>query len=709
MHRLQSWLTLKQTPPTVSCLLVVVFLAFAFSFVIRLIWVYQFDGAGQFYWNNQIMINTNDGYYFAEGARDILASHHEANDLSPVNQPLSRLTAFLATIVPFSFETLILYMPTFFGSLLVVPTVLVGYTLKQPGIGLVAGAMAGIVWSYYNRTMTGYFDSDLLVVVFPAFYTIGAIWAIRTKRYWLLLLAPLIYLVGEEWHNASKHVGHGVFYFLIGYLLLFERQERYGYKLLIMLAIVLTSLAPWLKLSLLVVLTIGFYYFQHRMNDRILFTLAALVAMLFFVFDGFAWLSGILRNTYIIRAVVADEVNLTLKYFGVVNTVREAGQIPFEIFANRISGHMVTFFLSAIGYVLMCVRYPVMLLALPMVALGLFAVQGGLRFTVFAVPWMALGLAYFIFLLGKFLPLWPRITWIVFASAAALYPNIVHIQGYKVPTVFNREEVEVLNQLKNMAQREDYVDTWWDYGYPIRYYSDVKTLVDGGKHDGGSNYPVSFALTYPNIVSAAKISRLDVEMTEKNFQEHCGFSIECMLKHYGEVDPSKFLKALESSNFSLPKKTRDVYFYLPLRMMEIFPTVKLFSNLDLVTGKQNPRPLFYYTTQFQEQNGKIQLGGGIEIIKEGGKINLGGSEYPLKQFIVTAVEQSGRVQKQVQQLNPASPITVIFMQSYNAFLVLDDNMLNSLYIQLFVLDNYPKELFEPVILSPLVKVFKLKI
>jgi len=52
---------------------------------------------------------------------------------------------------------------------------------------------------------------------------------------------------------------------------------------------------------------------------------------------------------------------------------------------------------------------------------------------------------------------------------------------------------------------------------------------------------------------------------------------------------------------------------------------------------------------------------------------------------------------------------IVYMKSYNTFLVLDEAMLNSTYIQLFVFENYDKSLFEPVILDPSSKVFKLKI
>jgi dolichyl-diphosphooligosaccharide--protein glycosyltransferase/undecaprenyl-diphosphooligosaccharide--protein glycosyltransferase len=48
------------------------------------------------------------------------------------------------------------------------------------------------------------------------------------------------------------------------------------------------------------------------------------------------------------------------------------------------------------------------------------------------------------------------------------------------------------------------------------------------------------------------------------------------------------------------------------------------------------------------------------------------------------------------------------MRSYNTILVLDRDMFNSTYIQLFVFENYDKNLFEPVVLEPNAKIFKLK-
>ena len=49
------------------------------------------------------------------------------------------------------------------------------------------------------------------------------------------------------------------------------------------------------------------------------------------------------------------------------------------------------------------------------------------------------------------------------------------------------------------------------------------------------------------------------------------------------------------------------------------------------------------------------------------------------------------------------------MSNYKQFLVVENSVYNSLYFQLFVFENYDKELVEPTILTPLAKVYKLKI
>ncbi|MDF1875193.1 peptide transporter [Sulfurimonas sp. SAG-AH-194-I05] len=715
MNKIKETLHLKKNTLNIKYFLVLMLMAFIFSILVRMIWVDQFSGVDNFKWNNQLMINTNDGYFYAEGARDILAGTHQDNDLSPVSQPLSRLTAFLASILPISFETLILYMPTFFGSLLIVPIMLITRIFKQDMVGFVAALLGGIVWSYYNRTMTGYYDTDLLVVVLPTFFIWGVLYSLSHEDSDSFLIAPLFAIATMHWHGGLVHIVNGVFILTLIYTFFYEKHNLYYYKFLSILVIALTTLPVLVKVLFMIALVTSFHFLRDKLTKKIVISISLLSAFIYLVFGGADWIIGILNNAYITR-IFADDVNLSLHYFGVVGTVREVGSIPFETFANRISGHTLTFWLSIVGYMLFIWRYKLFIVTFPMVILGFFALQGGLRFTVFSVPFMAIGISYFIFIMANIvenlfadnIKEYAKYGFIVLATIAVLYPNIMHIIAYKVPTVFNKEEVVVLDKLGQIATREDYVLSWWDYGYPIRYYADVKTLVDGGKHDGSSNFPVSFALLN-NQTAAANMLRLDVEFTELNFSKPCGPSIECMLKHSNIKNPNALVSALNSKTLQLPTKTRDIFVYLPNRMLNILPTVDLFSNLDLLTGKQKKRPLFFVSKSFTEDTTSIKLGNGVQVMKQGGKIKIGNQLVNLNQFIVTEYDSKGVLHKNIQNIDPTSQVFVIFMKNYNQFLVLDRRLYNSLFIQLFVLENANKDLFEPVILSPLAKVYKLKI
>ena len=68
-----------------------------------------------------------------------------------------------------------------------------------------------------------------------------------------------------------------------------------------------------------------------------------------------------------------------------------------------------------------------------------------------------------------------------------------------------------------------------------------------------------------------------------------------------------------------------------------------------------------------------------------------------------------QLQKSVQLVDLSSNLSLIFMSSYNTFLIVDEKTYNSLYIQLMVLEEYDKNLFEKVIVNPHAKVYKLKI
>jgi len=686
--------------------LLYILIAFTFSVLMRMIWVYQFEGYEAFIHNGQFMINTNDGYYWAEGARDLLSGVSQANDRSPIEMAASQITAFFAYILPFSFESILLYLPVFLSSLIVIPMILIAKNLKNLEMGLIASLLASIAWSYYNRTMVGYHDTDMLNIVIPMFLLWSIIVGIRTHEVRYLLLMPLSILVYGWWYQVSYSLEVSFFAMVLLYTLILDRKNSYNYKFMSMMLLAMVMPENYLGLGLVIAI---FFLLKEKKVEQYIYYIFGLSVVLFLVAGGFEPIFNRLKIYIFKDVVISAKDGLGLHFYSVMQTVREAGQIPFETFANRISGHPVTFVISIIGYIYLSYRHKIMLFALPMVGLGFLASVGGLRFTIYAVPILAFGIAFLITEISSQMPTKKlKYLMIIVLTLGVLYPNYKHIDGYRVPTVFNADEVEVLEDLHKIVDKEDYVVAWWDYGYPIRYYTDVKTLVDGGKHEGDSNFPVSFVLTNPPL-QAAKMARLDVEYTEKSFESNRTLSnIENMSVDYGFNDTNDFLFSLQT-DIKLPQKTRDIYFYLPFKMLNIYPTVKVFSNMDLMSGKKAKQPFFFMSRNFKDLGDKIQLGNGVFMNKKDSSLTIGSNKTAIKRFVKTYYLKNGELQKDVQVVNPNAKLSIVYMSNYNTFLVLDEETYNSLYIQLMVLEEYDKSLFEKVITSPHAKVYKLKI
>lgn len=718
----------SETKLTISYILI----AFAFSVAMRMIWVYQFSGFEPFMFNSQFMINTNDGYYWAEGARDLLSGtstnpdaqnfydkFHQLNDLSPVSSAASQLTALFAYILPFSFESIIFYMPVVLSSLVVVPIILIAKALKDLELGFIAALLASIAWSYYNRTMVGYYDTDMLNIVLPMFLLWSIIWAIQTNKDIYLLITALDILVYRWWYPQSYALEFSFFGLILFYALVFDRKNLYNYKLLAIMMFAMLNIDGFIRLPIVIGL---FYVFKQERVQKYIYHILVISILAFLATGGFNPIWAQLKGYVFKDAINVAKDGLNLHFYSVMQTVREAGQIPFETFANRISGHTITLLLSIVGYIYLSYKHRIMLFGLPMIGLGFLALVGGLRFTIYAVPVLAFGIAFLITELTRLVTDKKSIKYfaLITLTLAVLYPNYKHINSYRVPTVFNADEVKVLDKLKSIADREDYVVSWWDYGYPIRYYSDVKTLVDGGKHSGSVNFPVSFMLNNPQEI-ASKMARLDVEYTEKAFEVaqknkdlnksqrvKLFTNIEEMTKDYGFNDTNDFLLSLET-DIKLPKKTRDIYFYLPYRMLNIFPTVNVFSNLNLMNGEKGKAQFFFISRNFKDSKDAIELGKGVSLNKLDNTLNIGKEKVALRRVVNTYYDKNLKLQKNIQLIDFSAPLSLIFMADYETFLVVDEDTYNSLYIQLMILEEYDKALFEKVITNPHAKVYKLKI
>ncbi len=713
-------LELKQV--TINQMLGLIFLAYAFSFAIRLIWVYQFQDNPSFHWNGQLMINTNDGYFFASGAQEALSGMHADNPrvFGIWDYGVIFFTTLFSKITPFSLETITLYMPAFISSLVVIPIILIARLYGQALWGFLAALLGSITWSYYNRTMTGYYDTDMFSAMAPMlilfFLMKSAIdFNLRSALYAAIaiVLYPFLYDQGQSIVYAM-----GIIYG--AYMVFYHKNESIAYASLILIFLSLVPLGglgigkPMTYLASL--LLVGIAYAILEKGDYAQKQLMITSAVIFVSFLLLGNVFGLILGKILSYTITGTQES-GLHFYAVNQTVREAGEtlffplpdnLPYKAnIAHRMVGSSFGLIAALMGYIFLLIHKKEFILALPLIGIGIFAHWGGLRFTVYAVPVAAMSAVYLFLAIGDFFKnSIAKYTFVFLATAVMVYPNIAHIVKYRVPTVLNKVEVQDLVNLNKIADAKDYTLTWWDYGYPVWYYSDTSTLIDGGKHDN-DNFIISKIMQTPSPELAANLSRLAVETyVDSNYSIVANTLFKNGEKE--QKDPNLFLSELENGAAPLPKKTRDVYLYMPYRMLDIFPTVIVFGNLDLRTGKKLREAHFYPTSAVSKKGTLITFSNGIVFDMQKGEILIQGKREKVRSFFVTENEKGRKPRVRSQFYHVDGEYVVVYMKSYGRFVVMDKETFRSLYVQMFMLGRYDKNLFELVVSSPYSKIYKLK-
>ena len=115
----------------------------------------------------------------------------------------------------------------------------------------------------------------------------------------------------------------------------------------------------------------------------------------------------------------------------------------------------------------------------------------------------------------------------------------------------------------------------------------------------------------------------------------------------------------------------------------------------------------FTTIKIQSKRG-IELEGGMYLNKTLSQLNINGKNLPINTFINTEYKD-GKLSVEYSKFDERGLIFVIYMSDYGRILVMDKTMFESAFVQLFVLENYDKNLFEPVIVKPEIKIYKLKV
>ena len=696
-------------------------LVYIFGVACRFFWIYWASGIEQFSFDGELIMTTNDAFANAEGARDMIAGFHQPGDLSPYGASIPTLAFLISKILPVSLNSITIYMSVFLASLVAVPIILIAKEYKILGAGIIAALLATILPGYYMRTLGGYFDSDMLNIVLPML-TIWALIRLTQNGSQLNLILPAVFMaLYSWWYPSSYSLNLAIMGMFLFYTLIFDRRNEINYKATILMAVAVINFKTYygdytiivnyillLRIALIASLYFLMIKIPNSQNKNILWISGGLVIALFIYFGG---LDPVLSKMKAYLGKSAGKVSGTFYFYGVGNTINEVANTDFMKFMGYSSGNISIFICAMAGLILMFIKFRSFILALPMLLLGFLAFFGGVRFTMYITPIIAFGFAYFLyFTLNYFeIRVWLRNSMLIVLTCLALLPSLDYIYKFRVAPVLMRGAVASLAELKNKVDREDYVVSWWDYGYLIRYYADVKVVADpGGRQFGDYAFLTAFSFNKDQI-SSANMARLNVEYIERRMNENFSSSLLQMQKDYNEPDINKFLKSLEDKNFKLPQKTREVYYYFVPHMLDILPNILKFSTIDIATGRE-------FWTPFIHVGYDIRMGkDGVSIIvndectlpsADPEYLIFNGKKEPINSYYQVG-EVNGKLVKLSKQIDKNSNLYVIFLPDYQRILILDKKVFESAFIQLFVLENYDKDLFEPVYLSNYARIYKL--
>lgn len=641
-------------------------IAWTFSTWLRMEWVSHAKSQPQMQWDKTLLPTTHDSYLFSSIIKQNRSNKPPAEPLKlqPKVVDFGALTIFgvaLNRLLDIPAASTTTYMPVYAAGLLAIPMVLIGRLYGSILTGFCAACLAVAGSSYFNRTMAGYFDTDMFSVTIPALILCLLLQANKTESVrWLIGVSfltfsyPFFYSSGTPivtslnlmflayrgvswWIKRKDDCPKSISFSLSATLLLGTSTALCSHASGIAMATQTSAFTFSILLLVAACIYASYVKWDSALNKRLMLAgaLAGLVCLCSFnetlksIPRYAATYYPKIQNTHVYKWLYAEQQNadssvdsaqVPLQYKNVIETIIEARSSDWSNLMERISGSSWGCILALIGYMLLLLVFPEFSIALPFIGIGVFAHWGGHRFTVHAVPIAALAVAM---LPGTMIELYNRISpkkndkpikkrkssnpapsepttaapWItrkvgvhiatVVLSIGILWPNVqlAKERSRALPTVLESSEVKLLDDIRGKSNPGDYVHTWWDWGSAVWFHAErnVLTSPNNQTHD---TYVFAKMMTTDSPRLAAHLGRTAAEYFHHGGPEgRAGLAVEHLFQHT-QLDPDEVLSDIEDH---LPvEPTRDIFLFLPSKLLNFYHVLHSFSERNLRTGEQAP-------------------------------------------------------------------------------------------------------------------------
>ena len=734
-----SWLPQDQWPWSTAFVLMSV--VWFFSVLVRLNWIGDATQIDSFMWNGVPLVTTNDSYLFGSIAQKAIGgtASNVADCPGILDHGMITVLLFVAAKwTGLSVDALMIWLPVFIGGIVAIPVFLIGRLFGSTLWGFCAGLLASVAQSYYNRTMAGYFDTDMLSITMPAFALYCLLAAHRKESFaWLtagsatLFIYPFFYFPGVP-------IAYALALTFVGFRLLtrFRHPMTWQSFLLLGLAVMIldgstgraVAHAPLLWFVRAAILCAASVILQKTAGSmqapwRSRFVMAACVLTCLGVIGFSEPIKHIGRRTseYIgarselLPQSPADGLNF-FKAGSLVVEAQTANSLRENIVitARRVSGSFIGGILAIAGFVLLVFHAREFAIALPFVGFAYLAMQGGERFTIHAVPIGALSATAICFwlpnLMMKKAPGAGKMIGLAVCSLL-LFANLQHVAAYKTSPVLDSKSVATLAQTAPKSDAGDYLITWWDYGTAAWYYSGLNTVCNPGNQNSDI-YLVAKILNSPSQALAANLAKVAIETHAETSPSRP--VIRRLLKPHVKsiAGLDGFFSEVSSTNYLAPAKTRETYLFLNHQMLNFIPAMRLFSERDLLTGEPHPSRTFISFNDWKSDGQILQATRGairMQVDRKNLQATLDdGRQFALNNFDYIPAAQAGRLSIKRQSGHPTSPFRLVIREEPPLCILMEEDIFHSNFVQMYLYESFDAERFERVAGNPYAIMYRVK-
>jgi dolichyl-diphosphooligosaccharide--protein glycosyltransferase len=443
--------------------------AFFVALVPHIVEIYNYFKHQDIYFlDGKPFIQNPDGYFFGRLAKDfkrgedVLRNFPEGGVKYGYPPLISFMYGILLRLTGIDIEWLGFWLSPIFGSVFVIPFVLFWHRLGNLWVGFAGAVLTALSSAYYTRVFVLDLDTDSLNLFFIFSIALFLLLAYQKKNSWhaylFVALAVLFSLLFYWWY------AHPEFFVLqfLGFLLLALQNRRLFYAGLTGL------LSLWVLISFMAGYPLGMDILGRL-----------------FLYFGIS-----------ISSVESKSVPEVLK------TISEQSRVSFLHSYYLHFSSEFPFYIALIFLPLLFSRFfKGQLLLLPLyVLLVLSVVKGSIRVYMYSAAVLAMGFAYGVFLISRLSDFLEKRSLKLFVGG--LFPPLMLISAINWVSLIDRtpgfyiskEVVKDLQRLKDLTPKDAKILSWWDYGYPIVYYSQRAVFHDGGTQFSIKTPLVAYAL-----------------------------------------------------------------------------------------------------------------------------------------------------------------------------------------------------------------------